>query len=292
MKEKTKNIISLHLAIFLFGFSALFGKFISLSPIAIVFGRTFVAAITSFLILRSLKQDYKLNAKNDYLFLCSLGVLFAVHWFTFFKSVQVSSVAIAVLTFSTYPVFVTFLEPYFYREKIRLFDIVTAFVTLFGVFFIVPKFELTNNVTQGTLWGLAAGLTCAFLAIACKKGTEKYSVLVIPFYQNLTAAIVSLPFMIYLKPVFEVKDILLLILLGSLFTAVSGTLYVKSLSTIKVQFASIVTCLEPVYSITFAVILLGEVPTLRTVFGGFIFLGAILFATLKSKHQEIPLVIN
>jgi drug/metabolite transporter (DMT)-like permease len=201
-------------------------------------------------------------------------------------------VAIAVLTFSTYPVFVTFLEPYFYKEKIRMFDIFISFVTLCGVFLIIPKFELTNNVTQGALWGLAAGLTCAFLAIACKKGTEKYSPLIISFYQNLAAAVVSLPFVIYIKPSFQLKDILLLVLLGSLFTAVSGILYIKSLTTIKVQFASIVTCLEPVYAIVLAVILLGEVPSVRTLIGGLVILGAILFATIKSKHQDILLNIN
>ncbi len=292
MKEKTKNLIELHVSIFLFGFSALFGKAISLSPIVIVFGRTFVAAITSYLILKYLKQSYKLNTKNDYLFLCSIGILFAVHWFTFFKSIQVSSVAIAVLTFSTYPAFVTFLEPYFYKEKIRLFDIFVSFITLFGVFLIVPRFELTDNIAQGALWGLAAGLTCAFLSIACKKGTEKYSTLVIPFYQNLTSAIVSAPFLIYTKSSFHLKDILLLILLGSLFTAVSGTLYIKSLTTIKVQFASVVTCLEPVYAIVFAAILLGEIPGIRTIIGGLVILGAILIATVKSRHQEVPVVIN
>ncbi len=292
MKKRTKNLIELHVSVFLFGFSALFGKFISLSPVVIVFGRTFVAAIISYLILKALKKTHKLNKKSDYLFLCSIGALFAVHWFTFFKSVQVSSVAIAVLTFSIYPVFVTFLEPYFYKEKIRMFDIFISFLTLLGVFLIIPNFELADNITQGALWGLAAGLTCAFLAIACKKGLEKHSALVILFYQNLTAAIVSFPFMLCVKPSFELRDILLLVLLGSLFTAVSGTLYIKSLSTIKVQFASVITCLEPVYAIVFAAVLLREIPSIRTVIGGLIILGAILFATVKSRHQELLVEVN
>lgn len=291
-KEKTKDLICLHLAVFLFGFSALFGKFISLSPVVIVFGRTLVAAILSFILLKSLKQPIKLKGRNDYFLLCFNGVSFALHWFTFFKSIQVSNIAIAVLTFSTYPVFVTFLEPYFYKEKIRIFDIVTSSIALFGVFLILPKIDLNDNLTQGALWGLAAGLTCAFLGIASKKGIEKHSALVIPFYQNLTAAIVVFPFVLYMKPVLGVKDVLLLVLLGSLFTAVSGTLYVKSLSTIKVQFASIVTCLEPVYAIIFAAILLDEIPSIRTLIGGAVILGAILLATIKSRHKELMLPVN
>ncbi len=292
MNKRTKNLIELHVSVFLFGFSALFGKAISLSPVVIVFGRTFIAAITSFLILKYLKLDHKLKRKNDYLFLCSIGALFAVHWFTFFKSIQVSNVAVAVLTFSTYPVFVTFLEPYFYKEKIRSFDIFISFVTLIGVSLIIPKFELADNITQGALWGLGAGLSCAFLAVACKKGIEKHSVFILPFYQNLTAAIISLPFVIYMKPSFRIRDILLLILLGSVFTALSGTLYIKSLSTIKVQFASVVTCLEPVYAIVFAAILLRESPGIRTIIGGLVILGAVLLSTVKSRHSEVSAVVN
>ncbi len=291
-KEKTKDLIFLHLAVFLFGFSALFGRFILLSPVVIVFGRTFVAMIMSLILLKFLKQPIKLKGKHDYFLLCFNGVFFALHWFTFFKSIQVSNIAIAVLTFSTYPVFVTFLEPYFYKEKIRIFDMVTSFIALFGVFLILPRVELSDNLTQGALWGLAAGLTCAFLGIASKKGIEKHSALVIPFYQNLTAAIVAFPFVLYMKPLLEVRDVLLLILLGSLFTAVSGTLYVKSLSTMKVQFASIVTCLEPVYAIIFAAILLDEIPSVRTLIGGTVILGAILLATVKSRHKELILPVN
>ena len=289
MKNRTRSLIELHIAVFLFGFTALFGKFLHLPSIIIVFGRTFFATIVLALILLFTKQDFKLKSKKDYLFLISIGILFSIHWFTFFQSVQVSNVAIAVLTFSTYPVFVTFLEPYFFNEKIKIFDICTAITTLLGVSLVVPKFELSNNLTQGAIWGILAGLTGAALAILCKKGIEKFSNTKIPFYQNLTCAIVSLPFVIYLKPTVQIKDILLLLLLGVVFTALSGTLYIKSLTSIKVQLASIITCLEPVYAIIFAALLLKEIPTIKTLAGGLIILGTIFCATLRSKTQEVIL---
>ena len=45
--------------------------------------------------------------------LIASGVLLSFHWFAFFHSIQLSTVAVGVIGFSTYPVFVTFLEPLF-----------------------------------------------------------------------------------------------------------------------------------------------------------------------------------
>lgn len=289
MKKNTQSLIKLHLAVFLFGFAALFGKFISLNPIVIVFGRTFLAAVTLGIIIFYSKQKFKLNSKRDFLILISNGTIYAIHWFTFFKSVQVSNVAIAVLTFSTFPVFVTFIEPFFFKEKIKLFDIMIALVAFLGVALVIPKFDLSNNFTQGALWGIASGFTCAFPITINRENVKKYSSLLISFYQNLAASIVSIPFLIYLKPALTLKDIMLLILLGTVFTALSNSLIISSLKSIKAQLASLAVSLEPVYAIIFAGLLLKEIPSPKTMLGGLIILSAILIATAKSKGHEVAL---
>ena len=45
------------------------------------------------------------------------GVILAIHWLTFFHAIQVSTVAIGLIGFATFPIFVTFLEPIMYRQK-------------------------------------------------------------------------------------------------------------------------------------------------------------------------------
>ncbi len=287
MNNKVKGLIEIHIATFLFGFAALFGKFLAISPVVIVFGRTLFAAITLGIILLFSKESFKLRLGKDYLFLFLIGSIYVLHWLAFFQSVQISSVAICVLTFSTFPIFVTFLEPYFFREKIKTFDIIIAFITLFGVVLVIPKFEITNNLTQGALWGLAAGISFAVLIIANKKNIQEYSSLIICFYQNLTCAVILMPFIIYLKPVISFNDIILLILLGVLFTAITQVIYIRSLTNITAQLASIVISLEPVYAIIFACIFVNEIPTIRTVIGGFTIVGAIFIATFTFKSKVI-----
>ncbi|MBC8486864.1 MAG: EamA family transporter [Bacteroidetes bacterium] len=285
MKQKTKNLIEIHLAVFLFGLAGLFGKLLSLPPTIIVLGRVLFASISLLLIIFYFKENLKLKNKNDYFYLALLGVILAIHWATFFKSIQVSTVAIGLLTFSTFPVFVTFLEPIFFKEKLKSRNILIAIITLIGVALVIPKFDISDNATLGVVWGVISGFTFAILSILNKKYVKNYSSLVIAFYQDATATIALLPFLLLTAVTFTTKDILLLILLGVIFTGVSHSLFIKGLANIKAHTASIIASLEPVYGIIFAIFIVNEVPTLRVILGGIIILGATFFVTISS-HTE------
>lgn len=283
MNTKDKSLIEIHLAVFLFGLAGLFGKFLSLPSIIIVLGRVFFSCVFLLIIMLYLKKDIKLKQKKHYLYLALMGVTLAIHWSTFFKSIQVATVAIGLLTFSTFPVFVTFLEPYFFKEKIKLSDIIIAIITFLGVILVIPKFELGNNLTQGVLWGIVSGFTYAILSMLNRKYVKEYSSYVIAFYEQFAATIILIPFLFIQKPVFQSKDILLLILLGTIFTGISHSLFINGLKNIKTQTAGIISSLEPVYGIIFAAFLLREIPTIREILGGIIILGTVFYSTIKSK---------
>lgn len=283
MNIKNKSLMEIHLAVFLFGLSGLFGKLLSLPSMIIVLGRVFFSSIFLFVIMLYLKKDIKLKQQKDYFYLIVMGVILAIHWSTFFKSIQVSTVAIGLLTFSTFPVFVTFLEPCFFKEKIKLSDIVVAIVTFLGVVLVIPKFEMGSNLTQGVLWGVISGFTYAILSMLNRKYVKEYSSSVIAFYEQLVATIVLVPFLFLQKPDFQTRDILLLIILGIVFTGISHSLFISGLKNIKTQTAGIISSLEPVYGITFAVFLLREIPTLKEILGGIIILGTVFYSTIKSK---------
>ncbi|MCB2294378.1 DMT family transporter [Clostridium algoriphilum] len=283
MNAKNKNLVEIHLAVFLFGLSGLFGKLLTLSSTIIVLGRVFFSSIFLLILILYVKKDIKLKEKNHYLYLIIMGVILAIHWSTFFESIQVSTVAIGLLTFSTFPVFVTFLEPFFFKEKIKLSDIVIAIVTLLGVMLVIPKFQLGNSSTQGVMWGIVSGFTYAILSMLNRKFVKEYPSLVIAFYEQVIATIVLIPFFFLEKPVFSLKDILLLVLLGIVFTGICHLLFINGLKNIKTQTAGIISSLEPVYGIIFAAFLLREIPTLREILGGVIILSTVFHSTIKSK---------
>lgn len=278
------GLINIHIAVLFFGLAGLFGKLVHQMPATIVFGRVFFAIVFLLPALRFRKQSLKLKRRADYGVMFLQGLILAVHWGTFFKSIQVSTVAVGLITFSTFPIFVTFLEPVFFKEKLRLVDVVLALTAFMGVLLVVPAFSLDNTTTQGALWGIFSGLTFALLSILNRKYAQTYSSLVVAFYQDSAAAVILLPFLFLPIPVLTLQDVLLLALLGVVFTGVAHSLFIKGLATVKVQTASIIACLEPVYGILAAVLLLGELPSAQALSGGAIILGAAVYATVvKSK---------
>lgn len=283
MNTRNKSLMEIHLAVFLFGVSGLFGKLLSLPSITIVLGRVFFSSIFLLLLLLYIKKDIKLKEKKHYLYLILMGIILAIHWTTFFQSIQVSTVAIGLLAFSTFPVFVTFLEPYFFKEHIKVSSIVVAIITFFGVVLVVPRFELGNSVTQGVIWGLVSGFTYAILSVLNKKYVKEYSSAVIAFYEQFIAVIILIPFYFLQKPVIQTNDLLLLALLGVIFTGISHLLFINSLKSIKAQTAGIISSLEPVYGIIFAAFLLSEIPSAREILGGMVILSAVFYSTIKSK---------
>ena len=283
MNIKNKSLMEIHVAVLLFGISGLFGKLLSLPSMMIVLGRVFFSSVFLLIIMLYLKKDIKLKEQKHYFYFVLMGVILAIHWSTFFKSIQVSTVAIGLLTFSTFPVFVTFFEPYFFKEKIKLSDVFIAIVTFLGVVLVIPKFELGNNLTEGALCGIVSSFTYAILSMLNRKYVKEYSSTVIAFYEQFVATIVLIPFLFLQKPIFQPKDILLLILLGTVFTGISHSLFINGLKNIKTQVAGIISSLEPVYGIILAVFLLREIPTLREILGGVIILGTVFYSTIKSK---------
>ncbi|HGY11058.1 MAG TPA: EamA family transporter, partial [Desulfobacterales bacterium] len=132
-----KGVIQIHIAVFLFGFAGLFGKFLSCSPLYIVFGRTFFAFIALFFYAKFVsKIKLSISSKSSGLFFILQGILLAVHWWSFFLSIQISSVAVGLVTFSTFPLFVTFMEPLFFKEKLEIKNIILAAVVFIGILFI------------------------------------------------------------------------------------------------------------------------------------------------------------
>ncbi|MCK7482545.1 MAG: hypothetical protein M0C28_39575 [Candidatus Moduliflexus flocculans] len=95
MLSRTPSLVRIHLAVVLFGFPGLFGKWLALLPVPIVFGRVSFAAATLALVMAAGRRGSPASGVagiSSGSLVC--GLVLAVHWTTFFQSVQVSSVAV------------------------------------------------------------------------------------------------------------------------------------------------------------------------------------------------------
>lgn len=280
---RNKSLVEIHLAVFLFGLAGLFGKLLNFPPIIIVLGRVFFSSLFLFILLLFTTTSLKIKQKQDYFYLLMMGFILAVHWITFFKAIQAATVAVGLLTFSTFPLFVTVMEPFLFKEKLKLADVLIAVAAFLGVILIIPDFKLRSTIAQGALWGMLSGFSYAVLSLFNRKYVKKYSGLTVAFYEQVLATLILIPFYFVYEPVFQIKDIVMLALLGIVFTAVSHTMFIRGLKYVKAKTAGIISCLEPVYGITFAIILFGDILSMREIFGGIIILSSVLFAMVKSK---------
>ncbi len=283
-----RSLIQIHLAIVLAAGASLIAKILPISPVVITCGRTVFGSLALALVARFTGSSLRLHNQKDLLMIVLSGGLLAVHWMTFIWSVQVSTVAVALLAFSSFPLFVTFLEPIIFGERLHYYDLLTALIVVAGLTLVSPNLDTSNHLTQGVLWSVFSAFAYALLSLQGRVFVRTYPAITVAFYQQAFAALCTLPFAIQWEGTLTTRDLFFLLLFGTVFTALVQALIVASLRRLRVQTVSIVCSLEPVYGILFAWLLLHETPSIRTLLGGLLIGGAVLWDSLKHHHSPAP----
>lgn len=282
-RRQTIGLIDIHLAVLLFGFAGLFGKFLLLPAWLIVLGRTGFATLALGLAMMISKERRRPQDRRTLLRFSLLGVILTIHWITFFHAIQVSSVAVGLLAFSSFPVFITGLEPWWFNERYRTFDLITALSVVVGLAIMISPNPFGGRIFSGVLWGTLSGFTFAILSLLNRQWVRDYPPVVIAFFQNGTAALLLLPMFFCFEFSINLNQVGLLMLLGVVCTAFSHALFIRGLADVRTQLAAIIACLEPVYGIVFAGVLLGEIPSASTMAGGALILLTTALAMVRRE---------
>jgi drug/metabolite transporter (DMT)-like permease len=280
------RLAALHGAVALFGVAGLFGKWLPLNPLLIVFGRVLVASLAFAVVLRFLRLERRRAGPGERILFTAGGALLAFHWVAFFQAIQRSTVAVGLLSYSVAPVAVVLLEPLWFRERLSGRALGAAGLCAAGVALIVPRWEAGQAVLQGAAWGVAAGLSFAVLSLLNRQLVQRHHSIHIAFWQDAVALAVLLPFLPRVWQTPTLPEAGLLLVLGVFCTAIAHTLYIHAMTRIKARVAAITSALEPVYGIGLALLLLDEVPTARTLGGGTLILGAVLWVSLRAGRGE------
>jgi len=285
------DYVRLHSAVLLFGLAGLFGKFLSLSPLLIVAGRTFFASLTMGLILMAVKSTAPKTSLKAYLVLLLLGFLLALHWVTFFQAIQMATVAIGLLTYASYPVFVVLIESVTPKTRSTKSTLLALSMVILGLILIIPDFNLKQAASRGAIWGVVSGFSFAILTLANRRLVQQTSALIITGGENLGAFLLLLPFIWHKIPFVQFTEWELLLFLGIVCTALAHWLFNQGLRTVSAQNASIIATLEPVYGILAAFFIIQESLVFSTILGGIIILIGSLIVTLHKlpNHNQKPL---
>ncbi|GLS83319.1 DMT family transporter [Paraferrimonas haliotis] len=283
---QNNSLFQLHTAVLLFGGTALFSKLIPLPALDITFWRCLLAAAVLAVWLKVNGQAIALKHAKDYLWGTVLGVVICLHWVTYFASMQLSTVAIGVISFFSYPVMVTLAEPYLNKQKIALVDVVASIVVFFGVALMMPSFDLSNQVTQGVILGVISAALFTARNLLYKRHFSQYSGQHSMLVQSVVACVILLPFLGNEHWQMSGADWSTLALLAVVFTALPHALFNAALGQLPAKSVSFINCLQPLYATSLALLILGEVPSSSTLLGGFLVVTTAMYETLKTHKNR------
>ncbi len=280
----TGEWLKLHLAVFLFGSAGVLAKILPYSALELVFYRLLISSVFVGIFLLISRKKTAFSYQHQLLALLGGGVVLAGHWLTFFLSVKHSGVAIALLTYATFPVWIVFYD----RIKGKLRGMgnfirigVAVGLGLIGTALLYPYkngFEV-----RGWLWGIVSGIGFAALVLINRRYIRIIPAGKIIFIQHAAALLVSVCALIAVHLVGgdvsiripgKFADILLLLALGILTTGVAHGLYNLSLRLLPAVKVSVTAMLEPVYGIALARFVLHEQLSVKSVVGGFLIISA------------------
>ena len=226
MKENTSTLIILHTAVFLAGWTGIFGRLIALSGLPLVWYRILVSVATLFLVLALTKRMHRV-ARPALLRIAACGILLALHWVCFYASIQASNVSVGVACIATTCFFTTLFDPLINRSKRFSWpEILISFISIAGVLLI---FSLDVRYRLGIAFGLLSAAIYSVFAIfnvnvAARTGEDTPTML---FYELIGGALfltLCMPLYARLFPSEPVAPVgieyLWLLLLGSVFTIV------------------------------------------------------------------------
>ncbi|ODS13201.1 DMT family transporter [Pseudoalteromonas tetraodonis] len=288
MQSQQQSLIYLHIAVLLFGGTALFAKLIGLSALDITAYRAAIAGLAICVLLSLQKKPIKLHRAKDYVIAILLGVAVGIHWVTYFAGMQLAGITVGMLAFFTYPVITVFLEPLFNKSKPKTKDIISAVVVIFGIYLLIPNVNLGDDITLGVLTGVVSALFFALRNITHKRYFSEFGGPQTMFYQTLVASLMLCAFIEV--PITEINDtdLILLLIAGVVFTAMPHSLFAASLKHLSAATAGLISCLQPLYGTILAIIILHERPSVMTLIGGALIVSAACFETWSISRKKQP----
>lgn len=279
-------IVLLNLGMLFISTSGVLGRYIALPPPISIWVRSLIALILLVLYARYKKFNFQINWKNHGAAVCWSGILMAIHWITYFFALQWSNVAIGMLSLFTYPIITVFLEPFFIPVKLQKMHLLLGGLILFGIYFLVPAFDLKNSGTQGLLIGLFSALAYALRNLILKKHNAMGNGSIQMIYQ-LGIVVILLAPVLWLYPEADiVSQWPYLFILGAITTALGHTLFLSSFSHFNISTASIMSSIQPLFGVLLGALFLYEIPTLKSVVGGALILTTVLIESKRSKTKK------
>lgn len=289
--DNLKSYLHLHIIVFIWGFTAVLGKLISLQALDLVWFRMIFAVGFMAIYIVYSKQSLKIPLKVFFGFMIS-GIIIAAHWFTFYEAIKVSNISITLACLSTGAFFASLLEPIFYKRKIIGYELVFGLLVIAGLLLI---FNVESHFKTGIFLGITSAFLSALFSVINGKFAKEYNPNCISFYE-LSGGVFFLSIEMFFTNKFttsfftiSTKDIFWLLLLSSVCTAYAFSASVKVMKFLSPYTVMLTINLEPIYGIILALLIFKESENMNPLFyiGALIILSTVILnGILKNKKEK------
>ena len=288
---KTKHYLLLHFLVFIAGFTAILGELITIGSLELVWYRMVIAGILMFIYIKIKKRSLKITKKTLAKFLVA-GIIIALHWITFFESINQANVSIALAMFSSGAFFASFIEPIFFKRRILAYEILFGIIVILGVYLITSS---EMGYINGIALGLFSALFSTLFAVINGRLIERHNAMVISFYEFIGGVVFLTLFIFATGKSFNAEfftlsnsDWIYIFILASVCTAYAFASAIKVMRHISPFTVILSYNLEPIYGIALAIVMFPETERMspQFYFGASLVLLAIVFDAIFKNYKK------
>jgi len=294
------DYLKLHFIVFLWGFSAILGKLVSIPAVEMVFYRSILAAIGMGIVMLAMKGTFQVT-RSQLVRLILIGFIVAFHWVAFFGSARVANVSVSLVGFATNSLWAALLEPWFNRSRVKKFELMLGLVVLLGLYVI---FSFDFQYKLGLFLGVVAGFTSALFSVFNARMVRSVPSFTITFYEMIGAFVgLAIFFPVYkmtwapggvLHLLPETMDWIYIGLLAGVCSVYAYSTAVELMKKISVFVIQLALNLEPIYGIAMAVVIFGSDEKMGANFyvGALIIMAAVILYPVFKKRHDGTVTIN
>ena len=291
--EAKHPFLRLHIGVLLAGATSLFGRWISISELPLVWWRVVLSAIILTLVLGASHKLHRIPLRH-LLMIGGCGLLLAVHWVFFYGSIKAANVSIGAICVSLYGFFTALVEPIINRHRASVRELCLGVLSVLGIVLI---FGFDDRYRLGIALGGVAALMYALFAVSNKRveastGYDSSTMLLYELVCGGIALSIVTPLYGLVQPDVQIipseNDIALLVVFAAVFTIIPFLLQLQALRSISAFTVNLSNNLEPVYSIILAMLIFGETSELNGAFyaGVAIIVLSVVLQTILTKRKK------
>lgn len=229
----------------------------------------FLLAMTPLLLWRA--QLRGLSAR-DWRALALVGLVFGLHWWTYFLAIKSAGAALGAIAMSTYGIHLLLLNAWHYRLPLRPLDLCAVCLCLVGCYLVAPVGSVSGQALWGFWLGVLSGFLYALLPLLHQHNSH-LGTLPRTWGQFAFAGLVFVALLGEAEFALPATDWWLLLVLGLVCTLLSHSLWVKASTELPAVYTSTVYYLYAPIAMVLSALLLGEPIGLSMIAGALLIIG-------------------